>query len=120
MPKQGDNFASNAYVPRLGDIVHLNWDPAVGHEMMGPHYGLVVSADIYNIGTGLCVACPITTKTGKLSGFELALKAGRVDGAVILSALRPVDYQARDVQFEDVATTSDVTEANRRIRLIFP
>ena len=49
MPNPGDNFARNGYVPQIGHIVHLDWAPAVGHEMTGPHYGLVVSADAFNM-----------------------------------------------------------------------
>lgn len=40
MPSRGDDFAEG-YVPARDDIVHLNRDPAIGHEMKGPHYGLV-------------------------------------------------------------------------------
>ncbi|MEI8394109.1 MAG: type II toxin-antitoxin system PemK/MazF family toxin [Rhodospirillaceae bacterium] len=120
MPSQGNNFIKNSYVPNLGDIVHLDWAPSIGSEMNGPHYGLVISANAYNIGTGLSILCPITTKNGKLSGFELPIKAGRVKGVAILSALRSVDYQVRNVQFECAADPKDVTEANRRIRMIFP
>jgi mRNA-degrading endonuclease toxin of MazEF toxin-antitoxin module len=118
--RTGDSFARNGYVPQIGHIVHLNWDPAVGHEMKGPHYGLVLSADAYNIGTGFCVVCPITSKIGKLSGFELAVQSGRVNGAAILSALRSLDYRNRDVRFEAQVPQQVVAEANRRVRMIFP
>jgi mRNA-degrading endonuclease toxin of MazEF toxin-antitoxin module len=53
--------------------------------MRGPHYALVLSADLHNVATGLAVACPITSKVGKLSDFELPVRAGRVNGAAILS-----------------------------------
>ncbi len=104
----------------MGDIVHLNWSPTVGHEMDGPHYGLVVSADLFNQGTGLVVIVPITSKSGKLSGFELPVRAGRVNGVAVLSGLRSLDYQNRDIQFEATGAAADVTEANRRLRMIFP
>lgn len=120
MPRPGDNFARDGYVPQMGHVVHLDWAPAVGHEMTAPHYGLVVSADAFNVGTGLCIVCPITSKVGKLSGFELPIKAGKVNGAVILSALRSLDYESRDVQFAAVADPRDTSEANRRIRMMFP
>jgi mRNA-degrading endonuclease toxin of MazEF toxin-antitoxin module len=119
MPHRGQNFPSG-YTPRLGDIVHLDWAPAVGHEMTNPHYGLVLSADKFNVGTGLCVVVPITSKVGKLSGFELSVQAGRVNGAAILSALRSIDYQTRNVQFEDTAASGVIAEANRRICLFLP
>ena len=120
MPRRGEDFARHGYVPSLGDIVHLDWAPAIGHEMRGPHYGLVVSDTQYNHGTGLVILCPITSKVGKLSHFEHLVEAGRVSGVAILSELRSLDYQTRSIQFEHSAPTSLVAEANRRIRMIFP
>lgn len=120
MPKRGDNFLRNGYVPSLGDIVHLDWSPTVGHEMAGPHYGLAVSADLFNHGTGTVMVVPITSKGGKLSGFELPVSAGRINGVAVLSGLRALDYQIRDVQFEGKADSGIILEANRRIRMVFP
>ncbi|WP_434616830.1 type II toxin-antitoxin system PemK/MazF family toxin [Azospirillum sp. B2RO_4] len=118
MPKRGDDFSSAGYVPARGDVVHLNWTPSVGHEQAGPHYGLVLSQDAYNVGTGLVMVSPITSKSGKLSGFELPVRAGRVNGVVILSEIRTLDYQARSVQYEDHASEDVVSEAIRRIRIV--
>jgi mRNA interferase MazF len=120
MPRRGEDFARGGYAPRCGDVVHLNWDPAVGREMKGPHYALVVSDTSFNIATGLAVACPVTSKVGKLSGFEFPIQAGRVKGVALLSALRTLDYQARSIQYESNVRAAEVTEANRRIRMIFP
>ena len=120
MPKRGDDFAAGGYVPELGHVVHMNWDPAVGHEMKGPHYALVVSATRFNHGTGFAVLSPITSKAGKPSGFEFPVTAGRVRGVAILSALRTIDYQARSVQYEHHVNAAKIAEATRRIRLIFP
>lgn len=120
MPRRGDDFASRGYVPRCGDIVHLNWTPSAGHEMKGPHYGLVLSGTEFNEATGMAVVSPITSKTGKLSGFEFPVRAGRVAGVAVLSELRTLDHQARSLQFEDAVATEIVAEANRRVRMIFP
>ncbi len=120
MPRRGDDFANQGYVPRCGDIVHLNWSPSLGHEERGPHYGLVVSSTEYNQATGLVVACPITSKAGKLSGFEFPVHAGRVRGVAILSEMRALDYQARSIQHEGAVAPEVVAEANRRIRMVFP
>jgi len=120
VPKRGDSFQRGGYVPLLGDLVHLNWSPTVGREMDGPHYGLIVSADLFNQGTGVAVVVPITSKSGKVSGFELPVQGGRVNGVAVLSGLRALDYQNRDVQFEGKAGEAVALEANRRIRMIFP
>lgn len=118
-PSRGQNFAAG-YVPRLGDVVHLDWSPVIGHEMEGPHYGLVLTPYEFNFATGLMVAAPITSKLGKLSHFELEINAGKVRGAAILSGIRSLDYTVRNVQFEAAAPIDLVTEANRRVRMIFP
>jgi mRNA interferase MazF len=120
MPRRGDDFARQGYVPELGHVVHMNWDPAVGHEMKGPHHALVVSAGPFNHGTGLAVLCPITSRIGKVSAFEFEVTAGRVRGVAILSALRSIDYQARSVRYEGEIRADAISEANRRIRMIFP
>jgi mRNA-degrading endonuclease toxin of MazEF toxin-antitoxin module len=117
--RRGDDFA-RGYTPALGDVVHLDWAPSQGREMKGPHYALVLSADLYNVATGLTVVCPITSKVGKLSDFEFPVRAGRVNGAAILSELRSLDYQARSIQFEGKLAAADSAEANRRVRMIFP
>jgi mRNA-degrading endonuclease toxin of MazEF toxin-antitoxin module len=120
VPRRGDNFQTASYVPLLGDVVHVDWSPAVGHEMAGPHYGLVMSADLFNQSTGLVLAAPITSKGGKLSGFEIPIQVGRVSGVIVISALRSLDYLRRDIQYEAKANPALVAEANRRLRIIFP
>src|SRR4051795_9706586 len=98
MARRGADFATAGYVPELGDVLHLNWDPSTGHEMKGRHYGLVLSATPFNVATGLVVVSPITSKRGKLSHFEYEVKAGRVSGVAILSEVRSLDYQTRSIQ----------------------
>jgi mRNA interferase MazF len=119
LPRRGDDFA-RGYTPVLGDVVHLDWAPSQGREMKGSHYALVLSADLYNVATGLAVVWPVPSKVGKLSDFEFPVRAGRVNGAAILSELRSLDYQARSIQYEGRLPPAAVAEANRRVRMIFP
>lgn len=117
MRSKGDDFAKG-YVPSRGDVVHLDWTPALGHEMKGPHYGLVLSQDAYNVGTGLVVVSPITSKLGKLSAFEFEIRAGRVNGVAVLSQFRTLDYQTRSIQYEGAISAEFIDEATRRVRMI--
>ena len=48
-----------AYLPNRGDIVHLDFDPASGKEINGPHFGLVLSGKQFN-QHGLAMICPIS------------------------------------------------------------
>lgn len=68
----------------------------------------------------MAVVIPITTKAGKLSGAELSVSVGRVNGAAILSAMRALDYTARDIEFESDGGKAIATEANRRIKMFPP
>ena len=45
---------------KQGDIVKLNFSPAVGNEMKGEHPALVVSSNSYNEKTAYIIVCPIT------------------------------------------------------------
>ena len=119
MPKRGDTFARVSYVPAGGDVVHVDWSPAAAHEMKGPHYGLVLSVDVFNHGTGFVYAVPITSKAGKLSDFELPVRVGRVNGVAILSNLRCLDYQARDVAYEGAVTPHVLAQARETLRSVF-
>jgi mRNA-degrading endonuclease toxin of MazEF toxin-antitoxin module len=67
----------------------------------------------------MIVVIPITSKGGKISGAEVPVQAGRVQGVAIISAMRSVDYTARDIQYEAQAPAT-AKEANRRIRLFMP
>jgi mRNA interferase MazF len=49
-----------SYVPRKGDLVELSFRPDHGHEQHGPRPALVVSNDLFQRATGLCVVCPVT------------------------------------------------------------
>ncbi|MDK9721050.1 MAG: type II toxin-antitoxin system PemK/MazF family toxin [Rhodospirillales bacterium] len=118
MSRRGADFQTG-YVPSRGDIVQLDWAPASGHEMKGPHYGLVLSQGSYNFGTGLVVVTPITSKVGKVSAFEFPVKAGRVNGVAILSQFRTLDYQSRSIQFEGAVPSADIDEACRRVKMVF-
>lgn len=118
-PKKQDDF-SRGYVPRFADIVHLNWAPSVGREMKGPHYGLVLSATDFNIATGLVIIIPITSKTGKLSSFEVAVESGTIRGCALIADVRSLDYQVRIVAFERVGPSASAIEANKRLKLLLP
>src|SRR5450759_1032421 len=51
-----------AYVPRKGHFVAVTFDRQSGHEQRGRRPALVVSNDLFNKHTGLCIACPITNR----------------------------------------------------------
>ena len=64
-----------AYIPRKGDFVAVSLDPQSGHEQRGRRPALVISNDLFNKHTGLCIACPITS-TRRDYPFHVSLPDG--------------------------------------------
>jgi mRNA interferase MazF len=86
------------YIPRKGDFVALTFDPQSGHEQRGRRPALVVSNDLFNKATGLCIACPVTN-TRRDFPFHVAIPEGQaVTGVVMAEQVRSVDYRSRGVE----------------------
>ena len=87
-----------AYVPRKGDLVAVTFDPQSGHEQRGRRPALVVSNDLFNRHTGLCLACPITN-TRREYPFHVPIPHGHaVTGVVMVEQVKSMDYRARHVK----------------------
>lgn len=83
------------YLPRQGDLITLSFDPQSGHEQRGRRPALVVSQNLFNRHTGLCIACPITT-TDRRHPFHVAVHAeSGVSGFVMVEQVKSVDYRSR-------------------------
>jgi mRNA interferase MazF len=87
-----------AYIPRKGDFVALTFDPQPGHEQKGRRPALVVSNDLFNRHTGLCIACPITS-TRRDYPFHVEIPDGeRLTGVVMVERVKSIDFRARAVE----------------------
>jgi mRNA interferase ChpB len=96
-----------AYVPDRGDIVHLDFDPAAGHEMKGPHFGFVVSAKAFN-AKGFAMICPISqgeAASARSHGTLVSLMGAGTDtqGTVHCHQLKALDWRKRSVRFKEKA-----------------
>jgi mRNA interferase MazF len=87
-----------AYVPRKGDFVALTFDPQSGHEQRGRRPALVVSNDLFNKATGLCIACPVTS-TRRDYPFHVSIPEGQdVNGVVMVEQVKSIDFRSRGVK----------------------
>ena len=83
------------YVPRKGDLIALTFDPQSGHEQRGRRPALVVSNDLFNKHTGLCLACPITN-TRRDYPFHVSIPEGQdVTGFVMVEQVKSIDFRSR-------------------------
>jgi mRNA interferase MazF len=87
-----------AYIPKKGDFVALTFDPQSGHEQRGRHPALVVSNDLFNKHTGLCITCPITS-AHRGYPFHVAIPEGqKVTGVVMVEQVKSIDFRSRDAK----------------------
>jgi mRNA interferase MazF len=83
------------YVPRKGDFIALTFDPQSGHEQHGRRPALVVSNDLFNRHTGLCIVCPITN-TRRDYPFHVSIAEGQdVTGSVMVEQVKSIDFRSR-------------------------
>jgi mRNA interferase MazF len=105
------------YLPRRGDLVHMNFSPSAGHEMADRHYALVLSADKYNRTSRMAVVCPITSRVRGWP-FEVEIPPGLVPpkggqpvaSVIVADAVRQVDYRDREMEFVAAARRELVEE----------
>ena len=111
-----------AYTPDRGDIVHLQFDPASGQEMKGPHFGLVVSAKLFN-GRGLAMICPISqgeAASARTFGTVVTLMGTGTDaqGAVHCHQLKSLDWRVRKARFKESVPQDIIDDVASRIEAI--
>ena len=100
-----------ACVPRKGDFIAVAFDPQSGHEQRGRRPALVVSNDLFNKHTGLCIACPITS-TRRDYPFHVAIPEGQdVTGFVMVEQVESLDFRARGVKRIGVASEQVLQES---------
>jgi mRNA interferase MazF len=98
------------YVPRKGELITLTFDPQSGHEQRGRRPALVVSNDLFNKHTGLCIACPITSAVRE-HPFHVPVPAGEsVAGVVMVEQVKSIDYRSRKARRLGKAPTETLDE----------
>lgn len=109
---------STAYVPDVGHIVWIHFDPQTGREQAGHRPALVVSPASYNAKTSLAILCPITSRV-KGYPFEVAIEGDpRIVGAVLSDQVKCLDWRARKAEYKGVAGASVLAAVKRNIAVL--
>lgn len=107
-----------SYNPKRGDIVWLSFNPQAGHEQAGRRPALIISPEIYNTRTELCLCVPITSKIKSLP-FEVALLSGLpINGVVLSDHIKSLDWQTRNADYicsVDEETITNVIEKLKKL-----
>lgn len=89
--------------PERGDILHLQFDPARGREMQGPHFCVVVSPKAFHQRFQLAWVCPISGGMAAIardSGFLIPLMGYglKTDGNIHAHQIKALDWHARQAR----------------------
>ena len=110
-------MARKKYIPKRGDIVWTNFDPAAGHEQMGKRPALILSPESFNKKILLAMAAPITSRV-RGHGFEVPVNGKKVKGVVLCQQVKMIDFMERGLQFVEKAPESDISDVLARVRAI--
>ena len=105
------------YLPKRGDVVWTDFDPASGHEQMGKRPALVLSTAPFNKTIMLAMVAPVTSRV-RGHGFEVPLAGKKVTGVVLCQQVKMIDFTARGVRFAEKAPGEVVSEALAKVRAI--
>ena len=105
------------YIPKRGDLVWTDFNPAAGHEQMGKRPALVLSTQPFNKTIMLAMVAPITSRI-RGHGFEVPLEGKKISGVVLCHQVKMIDFQSRGIRFADKAPENVVIEALAKIRAI--
>jgi mRNA interferase MazF len=111
--------SEQSYCPDYGEIVWLDFSPQKGREQGGRRPALVLSPRAYNRFAGLCLACPITSRT-KGYRFEVPLPDhGTVKGGVVLAdQVKSISWDKRRAEYAGLAPREVVLHARAKIRAL--
>lgn len=110
-------MVNKKYIPELGDIVWLNFNPASGHEQQGKRPAIVISPKKYNEKTGLGLFCPITSKV-KDYPFEVKIKKNKINGVVLSDQIKSLDWKTREIEFITKETQKKIEEIISKINVL--
>jgi len=106
---------SGNYCPEAGDFIWIDLDPTVGHEQSGRRPAIVLSPHTYNLAAGLCVMCPITSRSRGYP-FETRLPENAdVSGVVLCDQLRSISWQERPIKHAGRAAETVLSDVRERL-----
>ena len=105
------------YIPKRGDVVWTNFDPAAGHEQMGKRPALVLSPMVFNKKTLLALVAPVTTRV-RGHGFEVPLDGKKISGVVICLQIKMINFIERGLRLAEKAPTNVTSEALAKVKAI--
>ena len=106
------------YIPDIGHIIKIDFDPVAGHEQGGWRPAVVLSPISYNGKTKLAIAVPVTNQI-KGYPFEVRLPGGmKTTGVVLSDQIKNLDWHARRAKYVETAPAEVLKAIYERLVLL--
>lgn len=105
------------YVPDVGDVIYLDFDPQAGREQAKRRPALVMTSRKYNRAAGLAVVCPLTSVI-KPYPFALHIHIKGRDGCVLTDHIKSMDWQVRRAEFYGKAPDAVLAQAQNLLSVL--
>jgi mRNA interferase MazF len=106
---------SGDYCLDAGGLVWIDLNPSLGKEQSGRCPAIVLTPRQYNVRSGLCITCPITSR-GRGYPFEVAIPHGyAISGIILVDQARSVSWEGRYVKMAGVAPVELLDEVRERL-----
>ena len=93
-----DILDKKTYIPDAGDIVWVDFSPAIGREQKGFRPALVLSNKNINNNSGLFISCPITSAVKSYS-LNTNINSKKIKGQILTNQIKTMDWENKRVIF---------------------
>jgi len=107
------------YIPKIGDIVSLNFDPQSGHEQSGFRPALVISSSQFNTKTNLSMVCPITLKNNKFIFHVPLIKKQKTQGFILVEHVKSLDVISSNIKYIEKCNKTTMKDVQHLVKIIF-
>lgn len=105
-----------SYVPDVGDVVWLEFDPQAGREQAGHRPAVVLTPKSYNQITNLLICCPLTTK---IKGYPFEVMIDGVPQNVALSdQIKSLDWKVRHAKLKGKVSQQELQQLKDKLALL--
>lgn len=110
-------MVKSPYVPDVGDIIYLDFDPQAEREQAKRRPALVMTGRNYNCAAGLAVVCPLMSVI-KPYPFALSVHVNGRDGCVLTDHIKSMDWRALRAEFYDRAPENVLNQAKNLLGVL--
>lgn len=107
-------MAKPAWVPRMSEIIQIDFDPTQGHEQAHLRPAVVLSGQGFNDRMGLIVCIPCTTAI-KGNPFEVQISCLTKPTVALTNQIRTLDWRARGAFNLGFAADAEIDEIRAKI-----